>query len=504
MNKRLPIYIVLGLILAAFAVSCNSSSSSSEEDVLSSNVAVTAFSLTSNDDVLNNLDSIHFTIDLDKAIIYNADSLPKGTKITKLPVTMTYATASSAQFHVTGGTVMKDSTFTYSSSDSIDFTGDVKFTIVSEDLKEKRTYTIKVNVHKLAPDSLYWNASSRRDLPTLTGNPTQQKTVQKGTDIYCLTLDAGSYVLATATAPDSKDWTKTTVKFPFNPNISTFTATDNAFYILGTDNELYSSADGSSWTDCGTSLYSISGTFGSRLLGVILQNGVYKHTEYPLSSGFTPYEVEDGFPVSGVSPMITLSSAWAVADQRLLIGGIDASGNYVGKAWGYDGSDWGLISTTTISGHKNMSMVAYYTYVTDTTTWKVKKYPTLLAMGGTLADGTNDKTVFVSNDNGVHWKKGGELLQLPDYIPAFSAAQAFVYNTTIYQSRSTTASDWSSFPSRNLPSWFTIAGASRATEPVTSWDSPYIYLFGGTNSDGTLNNSIWRGVINRLTFKPIY
>lgn len=149
-------------------------------------------------------------------------------------------------------------------------------------------------------------------------------------------------------------------------------------------------------------------------------------------------------------------------------------------------------------------MVAYYTYVTDTTTWKVKKYPTLLAMGGTLADGTNDKTVFVSNDNGVHWKKGGELLQLPDYIPAFSAAQAFVYNTTIYQSRSTTASDWSSFPSRNLPSWFTIAGASRATEPVTSWDSPYIYLFGGTNSDGTLNNSIWRGVINRLTFKPIY
>ncbi len=36
------------------------------------------------------------------------------------------------------------------------------------------------------------------------------------------------------------------------------------------------------------------------------------------------------------------------------------------------------------------------------------------------------------------------------------------------------------------------------------WDCPYIYLFGGFGSEGeVLNDSVWRGALNRLTFKPI-
>lgn len=45
---------------------------------------------------------------------------------------------------------------------------------------------------------------------------------------------------------------------------------------------------------------------------------------------------------------------------------------------------------------------------------------------------------------------------------------------------------------------------SRAIKPVTSWECPYIYLIGGVNEYGELNNNIWRGVINRFTFKPLY
>ena len=69
---------------------------------------------------------------------------------------MTYVTCSSAEFHVKGGKWMKDTTFVYKSGDSIDFTGDVKFTIISQDLSATRTYDIKVNVHKVKPDSLSW------------------------------------------------------------------------------------------------------------------------------------------------------------------------------------------------------------------------------------------------------------------------------------------------------------------------------------------------------------
>ena len=38
---------------------------------------------------------------------------------------------------------------------------------------------------------------------------------------------------------------------------------------------------------------------------------------------------------------------------------------------------------------------------------------------------------------------------------------------------------------------------------IINWDCPYIYLYGGLDAQGTLHNSVWRGVINRLTFVPI-
>lgn len=59
---------------------------------------------------------------------------------------------------------------------------------------------------------------------------------------------------------------------------------------------------------------------------------------------------------------------------------------------------------------------------------------------------------------------------------------------------------------RKLPPYYMIAPASpasRAVKPIESWDCPYIYLFGGTDLTGTLNDSVWRGVLNRLTFKPL-
>ena len=49
---------------------------------------VTSFSLKSNKDVLANLDSVFFSIDLVNGRIFNAEPLPKGTDITKLPVTV--------------------------------------------------------------------------------------------------------------------------------------------------------------------------------------------------------------------------------------------------------------------------------------------------------------------------------------------------------------------------------------------------------------------------------
>ena len=77
---------MLATLLAAMGFAgCNSE----KEDIATvsySSVAVEGFSLAADDSVLANLDSVFFTIDLNNALIFNADSLPVGTDVSKLVV----------------------------------------------------------------------------------------------------------------------------------------------------------------------------------------------------------------------------------------------------------------------------------------------------------------------------------------------------------------------------------------------------------------------------------
>lgn len=104
---------------------------------------------------------------------------------------------------------------------------------------------------------------------------------------------------------------------------------------------------------------------------------------------------------------------------------------------------------------------------------------------------------------GLNWKLADDLMQLPDYIPAMGNAQALVFSRTLVSRGGN--SDWIDYPSKQLPSWWEIYNPvySRVAQPTTKWECPYIYLFGGYDNNGSLYNSIWRGVINRLSFKPV-
>ena len=88
-----------------------------------------------------------------------------------------------------------------------------------------------------------------------------------------------------------------------------------------------------------------------------------------------------------------------------------------------------------------------------------------------------------------------------------SNADAVVFTSRLSVDSRSAADEWTYMPSVKLPAWSHIVTgvpASRATQPVTEWDCPYIYVFGGVTPTGGLSNNIWRGVINRLSFKPLY
>ena len=122
MLKKLPLYLLLVCAAVMLATSCkkNDDDTSSSTTVYSNSRTTTQvmkFYIKANADVMENLDSVFFTIDPDRSIIYNADSLPVNTKVTGLVPSVTFASSvRSVVFSVTGGTARKDTTFTYRST----------------------------------------------------------------------------------------------------------------------------------------------------------------------------------------------------------------------------------------------------------------------------------------------------------------------------------------------------------------------------------------------------
>ena len=98
---------------------------------------------------------VPFTIDQINRKIYNKDSLPKEVDVTK--VLASISADNDAIYYVNKNG--KDSLWT--SADSLDFTNEVTFKVMAySELQNKfvfgKPYTVKINVHKLNPDSLVW------------------------------------------------------------------------------------------------------------------------------------------------------------------------------------------------------------------------------------------------------------------------------------------------------------------------------------------------------------
>ena len=125
MSRHFPLYFMVFMLLAMTVASCNkkdepSASTDSEYSSYSnSTTLVSAFSLRANTKIINGLDSVTFAIDQERGLIYNADSLPYGTRINALCVNVTTAsTVATKEFVVKNGTVQKDTVITYRNNSS--------------------------------------------------------------------------------------------------------------------------------------------------------------------------------------------------------------------------------------------------------------------------------------------------------------------------------------------------------------------------------------------------
>lgn len=487
-------------VLVGGMVACNSSSSSDTYSSQYSTAIVSSFSLSEDDNVVENLDSVFFSIDLDNASIFNADSLPYGTPVNKLVPVITVSSASVIELKVTRSN-SSDTTYNYitNSTDTIDFSNPVDLRIVSLDGTTEMNYKIKVNVHTIPADTLAWTLLEQGNYPTRFSAIDNQRTTQAAGNYYCLSESAGAYCIAKASNPQNQ-WEYTTPQFGFTPNIDSFNGTDAALYILDTTGNLYTSTDGATWTSTGEQWNNIYGNYGETLLGNKVDGGKYYHASYPDNGNSS--ELPANFPVSGASQTINYTFEMSTTHQLAITGGRLADGNLSAITWIYDGANWAKITKRGLPyTFENMTVFPYFVTSFDYSTWTSSKESVLIAMYGNNSNGELNDTVYVSPDFGMHWEKADTLMQLPASMPRLTRAQAYVCKQTLTTRAS---SAWKSIYTLDIPTLAPKAAAtSRATTAITEWECPYIYLFGGVDANGTTQKTMYRGVVNRLTFKPL-
>lgn len=484
--KKLIILNIAALLCVLGFCACNEKVDTPE--YIASNVAVDTFFIQKDDNILENLDNVFFTIDLENGKIFNADSLPFGTKVNKLiPVIKLKQGASAATLTVktaAGTDTVHD--YIKNHTDSIDFSnGPVILSVTSLDEKVTKKYTINVNVHQVKADSLTWSRTERRALPSQFDIPARQHTAATAKAAYCLTLNAaGQASMAVAANPGDANWDIYSVTLPAEADIKSFTATEDALYIL-TPASMWKSTDGGrSWSDTQQAWSHIYGAYGQCVLGAFKKDGNWYTADYPATAGTAP--ILPGMPVSGTSAPVAFSFPLVQTAQLLTVGGYDKDGKAINTTWGYDGREWACLSAQPLpKALGNMCLVPFFTFQVNSL-WTVTDYACLLAFGGNN-DSEINRTVYMSTDYGLTWAEAPASVQFPEEIPAMISSQAYVFTSTIHAPKAAR--------------WRAVGG--RATEPVTQWDCPYIYIFGGESQDGVTYNTIWRGTINRLSFKPI-
>lgn len=505
MKKATPIYMLLLFLASSIGFqACNDDDDNSNLDVADNSAAfaamVNSFKLNANEKVLNNLDSVFFSIDLNNAKIFNADSLPLGTRVDSLPVTITFSSVSKAEI-IMPGKNQEDTTVNYltNGSEAIDFSrGYVTLHLESANEFTKIDYLIYVNVHKMKPDSLAWGDAAWSAYPTDIAAPTALRALDFGGKAYCFASGASKSTLAIADNPSDNLWQTSEVALPAGFDVNSIRSSDKKFYGLDRDSKLYSSADGKTWSATGAEMSYIYAVTGDMALGCKRNaDNSYSYVTYPATNTTA---VPANAPVSATSQPVTFISEWSSGPMILVTGGLTASGNPTGSTWAYDGGEWAAITVNTVPALYDMTMVPYFS-IRVSEGWRVTKSSALLAFGGRNAAGEFSRTMYISIDRGVHWTKAGELMQLPKAVPSLAGAQALVFEKLMTpQSKASVL--WTPCETPKLPVWSSRADATGIT-PITSWQTPYLYLYGGQTSDFTLNTAVWRGVINRLSFKPL-
>ncbi|MDR1402437.1 MAG: DUF5018 domain-containing protein [Tannerellaceae bacterium] len=415
---------------------------------------IATFSLTN--DSVPGLNNVKFTIDQLNGLIFNMDSMPYGTEVKLSLCNITFA--SYAINAAITQEAQPDSTFSWVEKDSINFSKPVKITVTAIDGVTTKTYTAKLNIHQVNPDSMLWECYADNPIP---GTIQEQKVIThtyNGTDAYFMYVKTSErYKLYYSPVTDARRWEELPLSGLNGSDklLSQLTTFGSYSYIPSDGGSLYSSPDGVDWTlaDPALSVRYLLGVLGEGrnqspvLAAIVEDNGVLSFACMNEQKEWTIGEnVHDTFPLTNFTSCSYVNMYYAYV---MLVGGRDHENRLTNTTWAtMNGKDWALL-TNEGSGYfekrEGASLVKYD-----------EKF---FLTGGMNTEGEASKDIYVSIDNGVTWIRQDTLVVFPDAYKARGFASVQVDKDN------------------------------------------YMLIFSGkTSHDTNRLNEIWRGRINRLGF----
>jgi hypothetical protein len=419
-----------------------------------SNCQIASFSLAC--DSISGLSDVKFTIDQVNGLIFNKDSMPYGTKLDfKVICTLTYVIggATSTEVHQKA----TDAKAYWNGTDSLDFSDDVIFYVISYNGKESKTYTAKLNVHQQDPNVMVW---SHDPVPLPVSGASDRKVIVYEDSYRMYVKGASGYELHQSPVSDANSWTKISLTGLSDKvfTLSQMVEYEGELYLPSSDGALYRSADGQDWAkvEGAPEIVALLGTVNagkvvvrpSALGAIVKDEGVWRFSVMDASSQWRKGSETPGeFPVVGFA-----SNAYEKMyyNHLTIVAGKDRNGALSNKGWDtMDGLNWICL---TDSGKDYFSqregvMLADYD-------------GKLYLIGGIDASSQGLKDIYTSVDKGVSWALADSLTFLPEAYQGRGYASIQVDN------------------------------------------DHYVLLFGGKESAGVyMSDELWCGRINRLGYK---
>ena len=171
MNMKLSMNKVFYLLVLSVLTLSSCLNGDDEEQVYYYDTALTAFKLGSLSRTMHTTSStgkdstytttvagsaFAFTIDQQKGLVYNVDSLPIGTDVSKVVFTATTKNSGSFVLNLRTKDGLRDSLTVYSGTDSIDFTKPLECRVYNQSGTAYRKYTVDVRVHQQNGNIFRW------------------------------------------------------------------------------------------------------------------------------------------------------------------------------------------------------------------------------------------------------------------------------------------------------------------------------------------------------------